>query len=62
MEKTRKYEDSIFTMFVDLKKAYGLLPRNALWTFLACCSMPPTMLNIIRFFYNEWMQAGVRVF
>ena len=30
MEKTREHEDSVFMMFVDLKKAYDFIPRNAL--------------------------------
>jgi len=33
---------------------------DALWTLLAMFGVPPTMLNIIRFFH-EGMQAGVRV-
>ena len=60
MEKTREHEDSLFMMFVDLKKAYDSVPRNALWTVLAKCGVPPTMLSIIRSFH-EGMQAGVRV-
>ena len=47
-------------MFVDLKKAYDSVPRNALWTVLVKCGVPPTMLSIIRS-YHEGMQAGVRV-
>ena len=27
--------NSLFVMFVDLKKAYDSVPRNALWTVLA---------------------------
>ena len=60
IEKTREHEDSLFVMFVDLKKAYDSVPRNALWTVLAKCGVPPTMLSIIRSFH-EGMQAGVRV-
>ena len=36
------------------------VPRNALWTVLAKCGVPPTMLSIIRSFHDG-MQAGVRV-
>ena len=39
IEKTREHEDSLFVMFVDLKKAYDSVPRNALWTVLAKCGM-----------------------
>ena len=32
MEKTREREDSLFIMFIDLKKAYDSVPRSALWS------------------------------
>ena len=60
MEKAREHKESLFIMFVDLKKAYVSVPRNALWTVLAKCGVPPTMLSIIRSFHDG-MQAGVRV-
>ena len=41
MEKTREHEDSLSMMFVDLKKAYNSVPRNALWTVLAKCGVLP---------------------
>jgi len=32
MEKTRKHDDSLFMMFVDLKKAYYSVPKEeVLW-------------------------------
>ena len=60
MEKAREHGDSLFIMFVDLKKAYDSVPRNALWTVLTKCGVPSTMLSIIRSFHDG-MQAGVRV-
>ena len=57
IEKMREYEDSLFIMFVDLNKVYDSVPRNALWTVLAKCGVPPTMLRS----FHEEMQAGVRV-
>ena len=39
-------------MFKDLKKAYDSVPRNALWTVLAKCGVPPTILRIIRSFHE----------
>ena len=60
MEKTREHEDSLFIMFIDLKKAYNSVPRSALWSILVKCGVPPTMLNIIKSFH-EGMEASVRV-
>ena len=45
-------------MLVDMKKAYDFVPRNALWTVLSKCGVPPMMLSIVRSFH-EGMQAGV---
>ena len=44
---------------MDLKKAYDLIPRSALWRVLETCGVPPIMLSIIRSFH-EGMQAEVR--
>ena len=42
MEKTREHDDALFMMFIDLKKAYDSVPREALWTVLEKCGVPPT--------------------
>jgi len=53
-------EDSLFIMFMDLKKAYDSVPRSALWSVLVKCGLPPIMLNIIKSFHDG-MEASVRV-
>ena len=58
--KTREHEDSLFMIFIDLKKAYDFVPRSALWSVLVKCGVPPTMLNIIKSFH-EGTKASVRV-
>ena len=60
IEKTLEHNDSLFILFVDLRKAYDSVPRSALWKVLQKCGIPPTMLNIIKSFHNG-MQASVRV-
>jgi len=60
MEKTREHDDSLFMMFIDLKKAYDSVPRSALWSVLVKCGVPPMMVNIIKSFH-EGMEASVRV-
>ena len=53
MEKTREHEDSLFIMFINLKKAYNSVPRNALWTVLEKCGVPPRMLSIISYILSR---------
>ena len=53
-------EDSLFIMFIDLKKAYYSVPRDALRTVLVKCGVLPTMLSIIKSFHDD-MEAIVRV-
>ena len=60
VEKTIEHDDTLFVLFVDLKKAYESVPRQALWRVLKKVGVPPKMLSIIRSFH-EGMQAEVRV-
>lgn len=48
VEKTLEHNDSLFILFVDLRKAYDSVPRSALWEVLRKYGIPPTMLNIIK--------------
>jgi len=52
LEKTRKRGDSLFVMFIDLRKAYNSVPRSTVWPVLVRCGVPPTMLNIIQSFHD----------
>ena len=60
LEKAREHQDSLFTLFVDLRKAYDSVPREALWQVLERCGVPPRMLRIVQSFHDG-MQAEVRV-
>ena len=46
----------LYVCFVALTKAYGSFDRTLLWTVLARFGVPPTMLAVIRQFYD-----GMRV-
>ena len=59
LEKTREHQDALFTLFVDLRKAYDSVPREALWQVLDKCGVPPRMLNIVKSLH-EGMQVEVR--
>ena len=50
LEKARKHEESLFVVFVDLRKTYDSVPRNALWTVLLKYGVPPRMVSVIRSF------------
>ena len=47
-KKAREHQESLFTLFVDLRKAYNSVPRDALWHVLGRCGV-------------QDMQAEVRV-
>ena len=44
LEKAREHKDDLSTLFVDLRKAYDSVPREALWRVLERCDVPPRML------------------
>ena len=58
-EKAKEHQESLFTLFVDLRKACDSVPRVALWHVLEMWC-PPQMLRIVRSFHED-MQAEVRV-
>ena len=60
VEKCREHDDTLFVLFVDLRKAYDSVPRPALWQVLEKYGIPPNMLSIIRSFHDG-MQAEIRV-
>ena len=59
-EKSREHADSLFVLFVDLKKAYDSVPRQALWRVLENYGVPPTILSVIKSLH-EGMTAVMRV-
>ena len=60
MEKAIEHGETLFVLFVDLKKAYDSVPRQALWKVLMKCGVPTRMLGIIQSFHQD-MNAEVRV-
>ena len=59
IEKCREHEDSLFALFVDLRKAYDSVPRHALWQVVKKCGVPPNMLSLVQSFH-EGLVAAVR--
>ena len=58
VEKTIEHDDRLLVLFIDLKKAYDSIPRQALWSVLKKVGVPPKMLSITRSFH-EGMQEEV---
>ena len=48
LEKAREHQDSLFTLFVDLRKSYNSVPREALWQVPERCSVAPRMLKVVK--------------
>lgn len=49
MEKAREFHQPLYMCFIDLRKAYDSVNRNALWTVLQrCYHLPEKLLSIIQ--------------
>ena len=51
VEKSREHDGSLFVLFVDLRKAYDSIPREAMWGVLEKYGVPPNMLSVVRSFH-----------
>ena len=60
MEKAIEHNTKLFLLFIDLKKAYDSVPREALWCVLRKYGVPPSMLNVVRSLHDG-MLAEVTV-
>ena len=52
MKKICEHDDVMFILFVDLKKAYDSVPRDALWKVIGKTGVPPTMLEVVKSFHD----------
>ena len=60
IEKAVEHNTKIFMLFIDLRKAYDLVPRQALWRALESYGIPESMLQMIRSLHDG-MKAEVTV-
>ena len=60
IEKAIEHDTPLYVIFVDLKKAYDSIPREALWLVLGKLGIPPTLLSLIRSLHVD-MRARVRL-
>ena len=43
-----EHNSKMFLLFVDLRKAYDSIPRQAMWKVLAKYGVPQVMINLLR--------------
>ena len=60
VEKYWEHRANLFLVFIDLKKAYDLVPREALWLALSKLGVPEPTFKLIRSFHCN-MQAQIRL-
>ena len=60
IKKAIEHDTPLYVIFVDLKKAYDSIPREALWLVLGKLGIPPTLLSLIRSLHVG-MRARVRI-
>lgn len=56
MVKAREHDTQVYILFVDLRKAYDSVPREALWIVLLKYGILPVLVNIIKSLH-EGMKA-----
>ena len=60
IEKTLEHEETVYIVFVDLRKAYDSVPREAMWKALEKYGFPSNMISLIRSFHDG-MSAELKV-
>ena len=58
IEKAHEHRSKVFFTFVDLKKAYDSVPREAMWKALSKLGVPESLTRIIKSFH-ESMRAQI---
>ena len=60
IEKTLEHEETAYIVFVDLKKAYNGVPREAMWKALEKYGYPTNMIKLVRSFHDR-MSAELKI-
>ena len=60
VEKAYEYNSEMFLLFVDLRKAYDSIPRQAMWKVLAKYGVAQVIINLLRSLH-EGMRGQVMV-
>ena len=59
VEKTIEHHSKIILLFVDLHKAYGSLPREALWCALRKYGVPDCLVDLVHSFHDGMVASVV---
>ena len=54
VEKAIEHNTKVFLLFVDLRKAYDLVPRSAMWLILQKYGVPTVIVDLVRDFMKLW--------
>ena len=60
VEKSWEHKEKLFITFVDLRKAYDSVPRQAMWMVLRRLEVPDVLVSLIESFHQD-MQARIRL-
>ena len=59
-EKSREHQAKIFLLFINLRKAYDSVPREAMWQALAKLEIPDKIIQLLKAFHQD-MQATIQM-
>ena len=59
-QQANEHKAKIFLVFIDLRKAYDSVPREALWVALGKLGVPDSLIEWIRSFH-QGMKAAIRL-
>jgi hypothetical protein len=60
MYKCQRYKQSLYLAFVDLRKAYDSIPRDALWRVLSAYGVEPKVVELLADLHTG-TQAAVKL-
>ena len=60
VEKSWEHRAKTFFLFIDLRKAYDSVPRQAMWQALAKLGVPSSTIQLIQSFHQD-MQATIKL-
>ena len=60
VEQSWEHKSKAFFTFIDLRKAYDAVPREAMWMALEKLGVPVEMIQLVKSFHQD-MKARIRI-